>query len=83
MSLLNPKLDDFAARIASSLGGNPAFGFASIEFWPDQTQSYKPSTFSFQRRAGDPFGDNRYWSQAPLPTDEHLKLLNDFEAILG
>ncbi len=83
LSLLNPKLDDLAIQISSALGGSPAFGFAAIEFWPDQTQVYKPSTFSFQKRVGDHFEDNRYWSQAPLPTNEHLKLLDDLETMLN
>jgi hypothetical protein len=83
LSALNPKLNDFGARLSSSIEGNLEFAFAGIEFWPDQTKVFKPSTFSFQRRIGDPFSDSRYWSQAPVPTGRHLELLQELEAILS
>jgi len=36
--------------------------------------------FSIQRRENTPFSENKYFSDAPLPTDIHLKLLEQFEA---
>jgi hypothetical protein len=36
-------------------------------------------SFSIQKRAGVPFSENQYFSDAPLPTDIHLQLLSDFE----
>jgi hypothetical protein len=39
-----------------------------------------PSVFTVERRASIPFSENKYFSQAPLPTDEHIKLLEEFEA---
>jgi hypothetical protein len=39
--------------------------------------------FAFERKAGVPFGQNRYWSQAPLSTKDHLGLLDKLETILG
>jgi len=36
--------------------------------------------FSIQRRENTPFSENKYFSDAPLPTDVHLKLLEQFEA---
>lgn len=83
LSALNPRLNNFASRITSELGGVTAFEFSAIEFWPDQTKAYKPASFSFQKRTGDAPSDNRYWSQAPLPTDKHVELLDDLEAILS
>jgi hypothetical protein len=80
---LNPGLEEFSKKISSAFGGATTFGFSGIEFYPDQTQVYKPSTFSFQKRIGDAFSDDRYWSQAPLPTDKHLELLNEMEALLS
>jgi hypothetical protein len=80
---LNPKLEAFAKRISEAGGGETAFGCAALEFWPDQTRSIKPANFSFQKRSGDPFGDDRYWSQAGLPTDKHIELLAEFEKILS
>ena len=39
--------------------------------------------FSIQRRENTPFAENKYFSEAPLPTDVHLKLLEQFEADLA
>jgi hypothetical protein len=83
LSALNPKLDELAFKISSGIGGASEFGFAAIEFWPDQTKAYKPVNFSFQRRIGDSFSDSRYWSQAPLSTAQHLELLEELEEILS
>lgn len=83
ISALNPKLSDLAAKITSAVGGETTFGFSGIEFWPDQTKLLKPAAFSFQRRIGDPFSANRYWSQAALSTNKHLELLEELEAILS
>ena len=76
LASLNPKLEAFAKRISEAGGGEPAFGCAVLEFWPDQTRSTKPATFSFQKRKGDAFNDDRYWSQAGLSTHKHLELPN-------
>lgn len=35
--------------------------------------------FSIQRRADTPMPDNKYFAEAPLPTDVHIKLLEQFE----
>ena len=36
--------------------------------------------FSISRRAEAEFPENKYFSEAPLPTDTHLTLLEEFEA---
>jgi hypothetical protein len=42
----------------------------------------KPIPFRLERRAGVPFHANLYYSQAPLPTAEHLGLLERFEKLV-
>jgi hypothetical protein len=39
--------------------------------------------FSIQRRDNTPFSENKYFSDAPLPTDVHLRLLEQFEKDLS
>lgn len=37
-----------------------------------------PSLFRVDRLAGTPFQDNKYFSSAPLPTKDHLQVLEEF-----
>jgi hypothetical protein len=37
------------------------------------------ASFTLQRRAGIPLSDNRYYSEAPLPTETHIALLEQYE----
>jgi hypothetical protein len=37
------------------------------------------ASFLIQRHAGTHFSENKYYSEAPLPTDLHWKLLEEFE----
>jgi len=79
---LNPGLLEFANMLSSASGGIK-FDTCAFELWPDQTILNKPVNFSFQRKSGDPSSSDRYWSQACVPTDVHLKLLEKLEAILS
>jgi hypothetical protein len=81
LDALNPKLRDFAARL-SSLVSVP-FETFGINLAANADMSVKPGMFSFERALNIPFRENRYWSQAPLHTDTHLELLQEFEQILA
>jgi len=39
--------------------------------------------FTLQRRAGEPYSANRYYSVAPIKTQDHVKMLEEIEAVLG
>ncbi len=86
LSSLNPKLQELARRIASMLGtqNTISFEFASLGFWPDpaSTGGISLSHFQFERKVNTPFSERRYYSRAPLHTDDHLKLLDEFEELL-
>lgn len=43
------------------------------------TRKYGIASFTIQRRAETRFSENKYFSEAPLPTDVHLKLLEQYE----
>jgi hypothetical protein len=83
LSLLNPLFDKFAEKLSELSDPRVDFGFAAIEFWPDQTQTFKPVNFSLQRKNGTAFSDNRYWSQAGMPTQKHLEFLEELETTLS
>lgn len=40
---------------------------------------YGRAPFTIQRRSETSFSENRYFSEAPLPTETHIKLLTEFE----
>ena len=44
------------------------------------TRKHILGRFSIQRRENEPFSENKYFSDAPLPTDVHIRLLQQFEA---
>jgi hypothetical protein len=43
-------------------------------------RKYGIAPFSITRRAEARFSENKYFSEAPLPTDTHVSLLEEFEA---
>jgi hypothetical protein len=42
-------------------------------------RKYGIASFSITRRAEARFSENKYFSEAPLPTDVHLKMLEEYE----
>lgn len=86
LKFLNPKLEQFAIRISSLHESSPpiAYDFSSIGFWPDPAiQQMPPSPFRVERKLNTAWSENKYYSAAPLHTDHHLKLLEEFETILS
>ena len=43
-------------------------------------RKYGIASFTIQHRAEHKFPENKYFSEAPLPTDKHIALLEEFEA---
>ena len=84
LSGLNSGLLAFANKITSLLGeqGTTIYEPASISFWPDPSVTTQQVNFQFERKTNIPFSENRYYSRAPLHTDDHLKLLEEFEDLL-
>jgi hypothetical protein len=48
-------------------------------FMPTSMEAIETADFIMERRAGEPYGENRYFSSAPLTTSDHLTLLEAFE----
>jgi hypothetical protein len=87
LNALHPKLrgigESLSSSVADGLGHVFPYEVTGIYFGYDTTHT-KPNApiFTIERRADVPFAENKYFSTAPLSTNEHLKLLKDFEAAL-
>lgn len=81
---INPQLSHFASKISALIDGTrkPNFEFSALAFWPEQslTPSIYPA-FDFARKINSLPEENKYWSKAPLHTDDHLNMLNEFETL--
>jgi len=62
----------------------PKFGFSGVTLSIDQYELgiLSPAAFSLERRAGFPFSANIFFSQAPVRTKDHLKLLEKLDSII-
>jgi hypothetical protein len=84
---INPKLLPLIQYIQSkivTLDGKPReFDFTRIAFASeDLSKPLAPVSFLFERRLELPFSSNRYYTEAPLQTQEHFELLDMLEGIL-
>ncbi|HYL36805.1 MAG TPA: hypothetical protein VEV17_12900 [Bryobacteraceae bacterium] len=80
---LNPKLKEFSNRLKSLTPNAPDFEVAGLSLWTSPpVAGSRPFIFSFERQANKPFQERRYYSQAPVQTEDHIKLLEEFEQIL-
>lgn len=87
---LNPRLrelkESVREKVAAQFGATrpvPPYETTAVEFDADSTQArLQPGKVLIQRRADVPFTDNRYWSEAPLRTQEHIAMLGQFELLL-
>jgi len=84
MASLNPKLEKLAGTISSLRGDTNAiaFEFSGVSFLPDPNAQATVSAFSVERKVNTEWSENRYYSRAPLQTDAHLRVLEEFEGLL-
>jgi hypothetical protein len=85
LSDLNRKLDQMAARLTAltSMPDYPVrYEPAGLIFYSDPIPKQEPGVFRFERKTDSPFSHNKFYSIAPLPTEAHLKLLDELEQIL-
>ena len=83
--LINPRLQQLASRISELRGDtNPiAFEFSGVTFLPEPTAQAAVSGFSLERKVNTDWSESRYYTRAPLQTDAHLKILEEFGALLA
>lgn len=83
----NPALtnlcDAMGEHISEIIGEPYAFSPVRSTFDFDRhPRTVAMAAFDIQRRADTPFSENKYFSEAPLPTDVHFQLLERYEADL-
>ena len=84
MTGANSAVGKLAAAVAKSvvdvMGEHLTYDLTFLTIDYDQlTRKHPLGRFSIQRRDNTPFSENKYFSDAPLPTDVHLRLLERFE----
>jgi hypothetical protein len=84
LSNINSKMQAVVHKIISMIGDEDVktLNFASLGFWWDPASASAQSHFQFERTLNVPFSEQRYYSRAPLQTEDHLQLLDEFEELL-
>lgn len=82
---LHPSLNKLCANVTKEVssirGSNFDFHFTGVSVGFDRWNRPAPvASFLLQRRAESPFSENKYFSEAPLPTDTHIRCLEQFES---
>jgi hypothetical protein len=79
---VNARLKRFAALLAKTAGEAFHFELGSLRFLSAPVSNGIQLQFTFERRFGTEFDQNRYYSQAPFTTEKHLELLQELEELL-
>jgi hypothetical protein len=84
--LIHPAFKTVASRVAEIVSHHAhephRFEPAGITFFSEPPARLGALSFRIERLAGSPYSENKYFSSAPLPTEEHLSLLEMFEVTL-
>jgi hypothetical protein len=85
LGTINPKLTAFAEKL-STMCTNVVptnFEIGGLAFWTDNTFAItKTAPFLIERRMNAPFSENRFYTKAPLQTQQHIEMLAELEGIL-
>ena len=87
LEAVNPKLKRLTDRLTNYISAQEGqalpFEPVGIAFGVDTLKiKIAPTALRIERLQDSPFTEMKYYSQAPLPTAEHIKFLEDFEAVL-
>ncbi len=85
LNALNPALQKLADRVSGAVSElqkeNIEYQTSSLSIAHDPLKrKYPLAVFSIQPRTETPFSEHKFFSEAPLPTDLHIKFLEEFEA---
>jgi len=84
---LNPALQSFSENLSKSINAhtrlNAKYGLSGLIFHFDtSTIKVAPPPFTIEPLGEVVYSENKYYSTAPMPTEEHLEFLEELETIL-
>jgi hypothetical protein len=84
LMMINPKLANLTRLLATRVppGAATSYEFTTIGFATDPKDGKPLVDFKFERLMNTPFAEHRYYSSAPVHTDDHLELLENLENML-
>jgi hypothetical protein len=84
LTLINPNLAALGKTLAAKVpsGSATSYEMSSLAFATDPKDGTQLLNFRFERLINTPFAEHRYFSAAPVHTDDHLELLESLEKIL-
>lgn len=83
---IHPGLRSFADSISETLAATEPkkpFRLAGLQFWTEPNDSGTHRSFVIVPQAGRLASERRYFSEAPLRTEDHLRLLESFEQMVS
>jgi hypothetical protein len=84
MVSLCDKLGQLASELNEMVTPSEAFyEWTGFQFGVEQRFANQPAVFAFEREAKTPFDQNRFYTGAPLRTEQHEALLETMEAIMA
>jgi hypothetical protein len=83
----HPRMEKFAKLVSEKVGStgrpNAGYVFGGFSLWvKDFDQPGAPPQYRFELKAGSKLEDRRFYSAAPVTTEEHVALLNEQENFL-
>jgi hypothetical protein len=86
LNMINPKFSQFAKILGEEIKTpfkNVSFEVGALGFWIDPAIKHVHVPFRLERQEGVGFSEGRYYSMAPLETEEHLKALETLEKLMA
>lgn len=88
MLALNPEVEALSRKITELVSGNmkldSIYGPSGLSFALDpESQRFPLANFTIERRQGIGYSEGKYFSNAPLPTEIHITVLEQFEQAMS